>query len=164
MPSPAFLLARRPQLSALMLACAVIAAPVHAAVYKWTDANGRVVYSNVPPTGDMKVERVNTSPAANPDAAKQMASQEADLKKRQLDRVQEAEKADKARAETARRDETCGVARGSIKALQNETQPIDRVNEKGERVRMDAAARARERERLEQIVRTECQDRSAAAR
>ena len=163
MPSPVSLLARRSHLSALVLACAVIAAPLHAAVYKWTDANGRVVYSNVPPPGDTKVERVNTPAAANPDAA-QMASQEAELKKRQLERVQEAEKADKTRAEAARRDESCGVARGSLKALQNENQPVDRMNEKGERVRMDSAARARERERLEQYVRTECQERSTAAR
>jgi hypothetical protein len=151
-------------LPVLAAACAVVAAPLHAAVYKWTDANGRVIYSNVPPSGDVKVERVNTPGPANPDAARQMQSQDAELKKRQLERTQEAEKAEKTRADTARRDESCSTARGNIKALQNEFQPIDRVNEKGERVRMDAAARPKERERLEQYVRTECQDRSAATR
>lgn len=158
MPTRAALAAGLPRLScvAFVCACALGAAAAHGEVYKWTDANGRVQYSSVPPTGDVKVERVITSRAANPDAAKQIASQEAELRKRQLERAQQAEKAEKARADAARRDENCGIARGNLKALGNDSVPVDRMNEKGERVRLDAAMRAKERERLESYVRAEC--------
>ena len=38
-----------------------------AALYKWTDANGRVVYSDQPPAGDVKVDTVaGPPPPANP--------------------------------------------------------------------------------------------------
>ena len=69
-----------------------------AALYKWVDANGRVVYSDQPPL-NTKSELVGAAaPAANPDALKELANKEAELKKRQADRVEDAKKSDKARA------------------------------------------------------------------
>jgi hypothetical protein len=149
---------------AILLAAPFAVSPVEADVYKWIDANGRVVYSSVPPSGDVKVERVNTPAAASPDALKQMASQEADLKKRQLDRIQDAERAEKARVDAARREEGCSTARGQTKALLNDSMPLYRVNERGERILMDAVMRKRELDRLDQYMRSECQEKSAATR
>ncbi len=163
-PSPA---RRRPRSgrslapALILFAGAMAVLPAHADVYKWTDANGRVVYSSMPPPGDVKVQRVNTPAAASPDAVKQMISQDAELKKRQLERAQEAERADKARADAARRAENCSSARGQTTALLNDAMPLYRVNERGERVLMDAAMRKRELDRLDQYVRAECQDRNA---
>ena len=152
---------RRIAALALLASCA-ISLPALAVVYKWTDASGRVVYSSVPPPGDVKVERVQTPAPADPDALRRMNSQDAELKKRQLDREQEAEKAERARADATRRDEMCGNARGQIKALSNDNLVVERVNPQGERVTLDVAARKKERERLEQFVRTECVAASAA--
>ncbi|MCC6869698.1 MAG: DUF4124 domain-containing protein, partial [Burkholderiales bacterium] len=43
--------------SALLAAGALaLAGTSAAALYKWTDASGRVVYSDQPPTGNVKVE------------------------------------------------------------------------------------------------------------
>lgn len=155
---------RRPELpwrtcaaAALLCAAAWAAQPAHAALYKWTDANGRVVYSDIPPTGDVKTERVSgASPPANPNAVKDMISQETDLKKRQMQRTEDAVKAEKARSDAARREEMCNQARGQQKALEMENVQHVRINERGERVVMDAAMRRQERDKVEAFLRAQC--------
>src|SRR6266542_2414969 len=136
--------ARSPRHAAICVAAALvlcaIAGAAPAALYKWTDANGRVVYSDQPP------------PSANPHAVKEMANKDAELKKRQLDRAEEAKKADKSRADADRKAESCTQLRGQIRLLGGD-DVVYRANEKGERVYMDDAAKRKERERLEGIVR-----------
>src|SRR5215210_873954 len=71
--------------AALLCAAAIVTPPAHAAMWKWIDSNGRVVYSDIPPAGDVQAERVSgPAPRANPNAVKDLVSQEADLKKRQM--------------------------------------------------------------------------------
>jgi hypothetical protein len=61
-----------------------IAGPATAAVYKWTDANGRVIYSDQPPPANVKVETLNAPPPpANPNAMKELAQKDAELRQRQ---------------------------------------------------------------------------------
>src|SRR5581483_3821594 len=136
--------------AALLCAAALMASPAHAALWKWVDSNGRVVYSDIPPSGDVKAERVNgPAPRTNPNATKDMVSQEADLKKRQLQRAEEETKAEKAKVENAKRQEQCSIMRGQLKALQMDNVQHYRVNEKGERVFLDAAARKQQTDRIE---------------
>src|SRR5512139_1897178 len=72
-------------------ACLLSAAPALAAMYKWTDANGRVVYSDQPPPGNVKAEIITgAAPPANPNAVKDFAAKEAEIKKRQLERTDAA--------------------------------------------------------------------------
>lgn len=151
--------ARAAWAAALALATlGALAAPAEAALWKWTDANGHVVYSDIPPSGDVKAERVNgPSAPVNPNAAKDMANKEAEFKKRQLQRTEDAAKADKASAEAARRQENCGQARGQIKALGMDDVQHVRVNERGERVVMDAATRKAEIDRLQAFVHSQCE-------
>ena len=47
-----------------VLAAGLACAPVFAALYKWTDASGRVIYSDQPPPGDAKVETLKAPPPA----------------------------------------------------------------------------------------------------
>ena len=62
-----------PTAAAVAIACAVAAGSAGATLYKWTDANGRVVYSDQPPTGNVKVEIVGGAPPPdNPNAAREM--------------------------------------------------------------------------------------------
>src|SRR5512132_1850846 len=103
---------------ALLLLAAAGAAS--AALYKWTDANGRVVYSDQPPpvSANVKAELLSAPPpSANPHAVKEMANKDAELKKRQLDRAEEAKKADKSRADADRKAESCTRLRGQIRLL-----------------------------------------------
>lgn len=151
----------RPTLStcrvALLLLAAVVVQPASATLWKWTDGNGRVVYSDIQPSGDVKAERVNgPPPPANPNAAKQLASQEAELKKRQMERADDATKADKAKADAVRRQQACTQARANVKGLQMENVQHFRINERGEKIIMDANMRRQERERLEAFVHDNC--------
>lgn len=120
-----------------------------AALYKWTDAQGRIVYSDQPPMGNVKSEQLRgPPPPANPGAAKDLAQKEADFKKRQSDSAELATKAEKARADTAQRNESCAQAKGQLKQLAENQIVIYRYNEKGEREVMDDDVRGKERAKL----------------
>ena len=162
MRPPNSLVPPRRRIGACAAAFALLAAtsiPAYAALYKWTDANGRTVYSDTPPI-DVKADRMTgPAPAANPNAVKDMANQEADFRKRQLQRADDARKADKARADDARRAEACTQMQGQLKALADANVRYYRFNDKGERVMMDDTARKHERERLETLARQQrCAD------
>jgi hypothetical protein len=153
-PSP---LARALGAGALALAAAslLVAAPLAtAALYKWVDANGRVVYSDQPPAGGVKAEIVGSpAAAANPDALKEFAAREAEFKKRQADKAEDVRKADKAKAEAQRLATLCTQARAQVAGLRrNDGTPVVRLNDKGERVTLDDATRKVEADRLEALI------------
>ncbi len=126
------------------------AMPAAAALYKWTDANGRVVYSDQAPMGNAKAETLTGAPPpANPAAVKEMATKDAEFKKRQADQVENVKKADKQRTDAERLIDQCAQARGQIKQLGAGEVQIYRYNAKGDRVILDAATRDRERDMLE---------------
>jgi Skp family chaperone for outer membrane proteins len=144
----------------LLAACAVgmalTAAPASAVMYKWVDANGRITYSDQPPTGNMKIEVVNGAPpAANTDAVREMANQEAELKKRLAQRADEQKNAAKSRADTVAKQQACTEARSQVRVYDSDLL-IARVNEKGEQVFLDESMKRQERERLEAIARKRC--------
>lgn len=144
----------------LVVVLATISSPAAAALYKWTDANGRVIYSDQPPSGNFKVEAINgPPPPANPNAAKELAGKEAELTQKRTLRAEEDAKATKARAEAGQKREQCAKVRGQIAMLapdQNQQVLIFRSNEKGEPVYMDDGTRRKEREQLEAWIRENC--------
>ncbi len=140
------------------VAVAVLAAaPVAAAVYKWTDASGRVVYSDQPPPGNAKVETLNAPPPpSNPNAAKELAEKNAELRQRQSQRAESEKKADQARTDAQTRRTQCVQVQGHIGQLSATQEIVYRVNEKGERIAMDDATRRKEIEQLELWLRENC--------
>src|SRR5439155_26169513 len=139
---------RRLAVMAFLVASCVGSA--HAALYKWTDANGHVVYSDQPPPGEVKTEVLNAPPPpANPNAAKEMVQKDADFKKRQIERADAANKTTKDRALAAQRAESCKQVKLQLMQLDDSKLVLQRLNDKGERDVMDAAGRARERANLE---------------
>ena len=135
-----------------LAACCLLTASgmATAATYKWTDAQGRTVYSDQPPpSANVKTEQLRPPPPpANPNAAKELADREAEDKKKQADAAQAAAKAQKARADDAKRADACAQAKGQLVQLSQSQVLIYRYNEKGEREAMDDAALARERARI----------------
>ncbi|HMA30682.1 MAG TPA: DUF4124 domain-containing protein [Casimicrobiaceae bacterium] len=130
----------------LALTCAGTTA---AALYKWTDAQGRTVYSDQPPPSDVKSKQLPPAPPpANPNAAKELAQQEAAFRKRQTDQEQALAKADKARAADEQRRQGCAQAESNLRSLGDSQVTTYRYNAKGEREAMDSAALERERARL----------------
>jgi hypothetical protein len=138
----------------LVLPALLAASPASAALYKWVDANGRTVYSDQPPLGNVKAEVVGGAPPpANPNAVKEMHAKEAELKKRQVERAEDAKKGDLSRLDAQRLAQFCAQARGQIAGLARIDTVVYRLNDKGERVVMDEATRRAEIERLEQSLR-----------
>ena len=134
---------------AVLLLAAGYAAGAAAALYKWTDAQGRIVYSDQPPQANVKTEQLRGAPPpANPNAAKELAQREADVRKRQADAEKAAAKAGKDSASSAEPAESCAQAKGQLKQLAESQLAIYRYNEKGEREVMDEDARGRERAKL----------------
>ena len=134
-----------------------VAAPTFAATYKWTDANGRVVYSDQPPTGNYKVESLAApAPPSNPNAVKELATKEAEIQQKKQLRAEEDRKAAKVAADTEKKREQCGKARGQLAMLQANQTPLYQGNDKGEQVLLDDAARIRERQQVEIWMRENC--------
>ena len=135
----------------------MLALPASAVLYKWTDATGRVVYSDLPPTGDVKVEIVNgPAPAANPNAVKEMAAKDVEMKKRQAEAAEKEKKSETDRVQVAKRNEQCQRAQMQIKQLGAEQVAFVRYNEKGEVVYVDDATRRKERTELELWTKANC--------
>jgi hypothetical protein len=133
-------------IAALLLIAAGDAA---AALYKWTDANGRIVYSDQPPPGNVKVETLQgPPPPANPNAAKELANKEMEYKQRQLEGIEAGKKAEKDRVAAKELADNCSQLKSSLQQLGSDQVALFRVNEKGERVMMDDAARRAERDKL----------------
>jgi hypothetical protein len=150
-------MAARPHLRLSLAAAAfALALPALATTYKWTDANGRVVYSDQPPTGGVRYEIVGAPPPPdNPNAAREMANREAELRKVQKDRVEDAKKAEKARADAQKRADICAQARAAVRAYESD-QPLVTLNDKGERVYVEAPERARRLADQQRVAREAC--------
>jgi hypothetical protein len=128
-----------------------------ATLYKWTDASGRVVYSDQPPPANVKSEVLKgPPPPANPNAAKDLANKELEYKQRQLEKTEASAKADKDAAAAKQIADNCIQVRGEMQQLAQGDLTFYRINEKGERVVMDDAARRAERERLGKWMRENC--------
>ena len=143
---------------AVVLATALIpAGSGAAALYKWTDASGRVVYSDQPPPGNVKSELLKgPPPPANPNASKELANKELEYRQRQLDKAEASAKAEKDSATAKARADNCTQVKGEMQQLAQADLTFYRVNEKGERVAMDDASRRAERERLGKWLRENC--------
>ena len=136
---------------ALAAACAD---PASAALYKWTDAQGRIVYSDQPPAANVKTEQLRAPPpAANPNAAKEFAQREAEYRKKQADAAEAAAKGEKERADAGKLVEACAQARGQLKQLSESQLAIYRYNDKGEREVLDEDARGKERAKINAFIR-----------
>jgi hypothetical protein len=148
-------LGARSMLSGLAAVAALaLALPASAAMYKWTDENGRTVYSDQPPPAHVKSEVMGGAPPpANPDAVKDMANREAEFRKRQMERAEDTKKVEKSRAETQKLALFCTQARTQAAGLRRADIAMYRLNEKGERVELDEAGRRAEADKLDALVR-----------
>jgi hypothetical protein len=122
-------------------AFAVAALPAAAALYKWNDENGRVVYGDTPPPG-VKAERVSPAVApSDPNALRDLAAKDAQMNKRQQERAAEETKSEKAQADAKAKLDRCVQLRGNILTLRATQSGVYRYNEKGEKVYLEAAER-----------------------
>lgn len=139
--------ALRPSALPLMAACLIMAAtPTAAEIYKWTDADGKVHFSDQPPPPGVKAPvtvkpRRSTTAAdgAATDAApatggpRTYVEQEADFRRRQVEAAEKAKAEKQAADEVAENQRICEQARARVASLQTGGR-ITRTNAAGEQV------------------------------
>lgn len=143
--------------------------------WKWRDADGRIQYSDRPPPAHVadkdilarpraamrpqlpvpKASEPATSGQAAKGATPKASDPELEARKRKADAAEAASrKADEDKRAQARA-ENCQRARNYLRDIDTGVR-ISRSNDRGEREYMDDASRARERERTQQAIDSDC--------
>jgi hypothetical protein len=164
-----------------LLLAALAAAPNASAQYQWRDANGRMVYSDMPPPASVPPSAVQRAPArqapavapggsgatasdtpaptasAAPAAAPEQSAAEREMavRKRRLERAEAERKAAETQAAARRSAALCEDARSRARTLESGLR-VARVNDRGEREVLDEDARATQVESARRAVREHC--------
>ena len=159
-------------LLAFVCAC-VLALPALGELYKWTDAEGKVHYSDQPPPPNVKLPaaakpRRQAAPTRAPDAAgtpdsagtpaaapKSVAEQDAEFNRRRVEAAEKEAAEKKVAAEAAEKKKNCEQAKNRLAGLQSGAR-VSRYNEKGEIVYVDEAEIAQETARAKQVADSWC--------
>lgn len=119
-------------------------------IYKWTDEQGMVKYSELAPPSGVKYEMVRRTggtaqgaeTAPSDQAVKEREAKEREeLAQQEAKQKTEAEQAQKQAEDT--RTKNCEIARKNVQVLQGDTQVV-RTDAKGNKVVLDAEQRAEE--------------------
>ncbi len=125
-----------------LLTALLLTTHAHAGVYKWTDAQGRVHYSDTPPPRQ-EAQRVQTGRTNEAEAAAARRSLADKLSESELRRKKLQEDEDKRKAEEEKqraRAEHCAKAREQLTLLQQNAR-IGRIDPQGQRHIMGDAER-----------------------
>ena len=151
----------------------LLAALPAAAQWKWKDARGQVVISDVPPPRDIPDRDVLQKPglinrrstaqpteaASAPPAVESVAKAKVDPELEARRKKTEQEQNDKSKAEeekvAAQRAENCKRAKAHQASLDSGIR-LSRTNDKGEREILDDKQRAEEVARTRQIIASDC--------
>ena len=155
-------------LTALACGC-LLAMPVSGETYKWTDAEGKVHYSDQPPPPNVKksatvkprspaepaataVPEATETPAAAP---KSHAEQDAEFNRRRVETAEREAAEKKTAQEAAEKKKNCEQAKAQLAGMQNGRR-ITRHNEKGEIVYLSDAEIKQESARAKQVAESWC--------
>jgi hypothetical protein len=145
--------------SLIVLAIALALAPAAGAqLYKYTDKNGKTVYSDQPPA-DVDSKQVkgvgSNAPAAAPAASKSAVERDKDLDKARKEAREKADKQAKAGEKDREAEQRCTQARERV-AFLAEGGRIYKTDVKGERVFMDDAEIESSREKARRDMDEAC--------
>ena len=144
----------------------LVASAAHAdpgTVYKWTDKEGNVHYTDCPPPPGCKAEVIEsqaTPSAADVEQARQrleklLAEQEQSATVRLEERLERQRKEAAAIEQAAARKRICIMAQQNLHALLME-RPVYYIDEKGERMFLDDASHKAEIERMRELITQYC--------
>ncbi|HEV8645322.1 MAG TPA: DUF4124 domain-containing protein [Burkholderiales bacterium] len=150
------------------LACGcLLAIPALGELYKWTDAEGKVHYSDQPPPPNVKQPvtvkpRSPGSPTAAPEAGgaaadtpKSYLEQDAEFNRRRVEAAEREAAAKKAATEAAEKKKNCEQAKAQLARMQGGAR-ITRLNEDGETVYLGDDEIAQETARAKQVADSWC--------
>jgi len=141
----------------VVLAIVAIALPCQAQVYEWRDAQGRLNYSDRPPPGvDAQMVRSRSaSEAEPPPPPATWQEREAEFRERRAQSQESRTQAESEQAREAERQRLCAQATSQLASLES-SQPLARLNERGEQEILDGAARAEETARTRAFIEQNC--------
>lgn len=164
----------------ILLALAVT--PNVFAQFKWRDANGRIVYSDMPPPTSVAPDAVLQAPgqrapsskadtgqasgataatgaasstSSSPAAATSVADRELEFRKRRLEKAEAERKAAGEAAKARQVAAACEDTRSELRALESGMR-MSRVNERGEREVIDEDQRAARLDATRRTAREHC--------
>jgi Domain of unknown function (DUF4124) len=129
----------------LFLGALAFAAHAHAELYKWTDAQGKVHYTDQPPTLNSHTVKHSTAGQAETTskATQSLDAKDQAYQKRRKEAEDARAKADKEAEKSRIARENCEKARANLSTLQNANTPrVFTTNAAGQRIYMDDSARA----------------------
>lgn len=115
----------------------------HAEMYKWIDSQGKVQYSDQPPSVNAQTIKAPQSGQAETtsQATQSLNEQDQAYQKRRAEAEQARVKAEKEAEQARVKAENCAKARNNLDTLQS-TRRVYTTNAAGQRVYMDDAARS----------------------
>jgi hypothetical protein len=127
----------------LFLGALAFTAHAHAELYKWTDAQGKVHYSDQPPTVNAQAIKGTTAGQAEitNQATQSLNAKDQEYQKRRKEADEARAKAEKEAEQARVKRENCDKARNNLSTLQN-TPRVYTTDAAGQRTYMDEAARA----------------------
>ncbi len=147
----------RPTLLSLAVLALLATSASAQTLYRWTDAQGKVHYTDSPPPSSAKESRtVNTDAAADKRAADNLREQNAAIAVRAADRGKSPEDRDREKKEADRKSR-CANLLNIVTAFER-GDTIYRENEKGAKTELKNADRDIERLRNNQQFQLECSD------
>lgn len=140
----------------LFLAAMAASTCAHAEITKWVDSEGRVHYSDQPPsTGKTETLKIQSSPAPSPAKEKGTAEKETEFRKRRAADQEAQAKQEKEQQEAKQKQENCTQARNTLRKLQEGGRSYS-YDDKGERVYLDDAARQKAISQAQQSIDSWC--------
>jgi hypothetical protein len=149
--------------SLLILLVASVAHADPGTVYKWTDKEGNVHYTDCPPPPGCKAEVIESQAApsaADVEQARQrleklLTEQEQATAVRQGELLERQRQQAAAIEQAAARKRMCIMAQQNLHSLLME-RPVYYIDEKGERVFLDDASHKAEIERMRELIKEHC--------
>jgi Domain of unknown function (DUF4124) len=129
-----------------------------AQLYKWTDKNGKVQYSDTPPPADAKSSsalKVDAAPPPAPARSGTLSEQEKAFQKRRNDLAASATKAETEKVSAEEKANRCGEARAYLATL-NDGGRIARTNAQGERELLNDEDIDRQKLRAQRAINESC--------
>lgn len=171
-------LSRLPVVCALAVVSLMAVTAVTAATWKYRDAQGRVVVSDMPPPASVQekdiLERPNqvvrrtaaaapastaSAPAAptlqGGGATTQQTDPELEARRKKMTEEEQAKQKQQQEKDALQRADNCSRARSHLAAL-NDGLRMSRTNAQGEREVLDDKARAEEMQRARQVIASDC--------
>ena len=153
-------------LAAIVLGLAAAAAvAAGGTIYKWTDQEGNVHFTDCPPPPGCTAETVTVQPAPSEQQVRQAREKLGKLleEQQQSAAAREQERLERERQQVAALQAAVARKRTCIMAQQNlhnllMNRPVYYINEAGERVFLDEATHQAEIEHQRQLIRDNCGD------